>query len=119
MHIDVHIGLWNNIQLVAGDRPIPIFTACSLLCFTGTVHTITASLLESPLALESLLESLLEACLIACLIACLGESSLRKPPLKEPSLRELRLREPLFGRSRLFHVKRLADGKLRVCRSFG
>jgi len=39
----------------------------------------------------------LKACLIACLIACLGEPHLR---------------EPRFGRSRVFHGKLLANGKL-------
>jgi hypothetical protein len=41
--------------------PIPVFTACSLRCYTGTIHTIAASPLESPLALENLLESLLDS----------------------------------------------------------
>jgi len=36
------------------------FTAC---CYTGTVHTIAASLHESPLEIESLLYSLLESLL--------------------------------------------------------
>jgi len=38
---------------------MPVFTACSLRCYTGTVHNIAESPLESSLALESLLESLL------------------------------------------------------------
>jgi len=57
--------------------------------------------LESQLALESLLESLLrnliDSLLDSCLIACLGEP---------------RLREPHFGRSRVFHGKLLGDGTL-------
>jgi len=57
------VCLWNYIWLAAGDGPIPVFTACSLRCYTGTVHTIAASPLESPLALESLLESLLDSLL--------------------------------------------------------
>jgi len=52
------VGLWNCIRLAAGDGPIPVFTACSLRCDTGTVHTIAESPLESPLALDSLLEFL-------------------------------------------------------------
>jgi len=42
------------------DLYLPVFTACSLRCYTGTVHAIAASLHESPLAIESLLDSLLE-----------------------------------------------------------
>jgi len=38
IHRVVRVGLWNYIQLVAGDGPIPVFTACSLRCYTGTVH---------------------------------------------------------------------------------
>ena len=52
IHRDVRVGLWNNIWLPARDGPILALTACS---FTGTVHTIAASLHESPLAIESLL----------------------------------------------------------------
>jgi len=48
---------------VDGDGPMPVFTACSLRCYTGTVHTIAENTLESPLALESLPESLLESLL--------------------------------------------------------
>jgi len=54
------VGLWNYIRLPARDGPIPVFTACSLRCYTGTVHTIAVSPHESPLAIESLLDSLLE-----------------------------------------------------------
>jgi len=46
--------------LAAGDGPIPVDTAWSLLLYSGTVHTIAVGPLYSPLALESLLESLLE-----------------------------------------------------------
>jgi len=58
---------------------------------------IGASLLESPVVLERLLESLFEI-----LLESLLDTLLQKPPL-----RELR-----FGRSRVFHGKLLADGKL-------
>jgi hypothetical protein len=54
------VGLWIYIQLAAGDGPIPVITGCSLRCYTGTVYTIAASSLYSPLALESLLGSLLD-----------------------------------------------------------
>ena len=56
----MRVGQLNYIPLAARDGPIPVFTACSLRCYTGTVHTIAASPHENPLALESLLESLLE-----------------------------------------------------------
>jgi hypothetical protein len=69
------VGLWNYIRLPARDRPILVFTAC---CFTGTVHTIAASLHESPLAIESLLWSLLESLL----------ESLRERLLERAALRE-------------------------------
>jgi len=55
------MGLQTNIWLVAGDSCIPVFTAYNLLCYTGTVHSITVSLHDIPLALESLLESLLHS----------------------------------------------------------
>ena len=35
------------------DLYLPVFTACSLRFYTGTVHTIATSLHESPLAIES------------------------------------------------------------------
>jgi len=56
----VGVGLWNYIRLPARDGPILVLTA---RCFTGTVHTIAASLHESPLAIQSLLKSLLESLL--------------------------------------------------------
>jgi hypothetical protein len=50
------VGLWNYIQLAAGDGPILVFTACSLRSYTSTTeYTIAASLHESPLAIEYLL----------------------------------------------------------------
>jgi len=65
------MGLWNYIRLPARDGPTLIFTDC---CYTGTVHTIAASLNESPLAIESLLKSLLESVLETLLeIAALRE----------------------------------------------
>ena len=57
------MGLWNYIWLPARDGPIPVCTACSIRCYTGTVHTIAASPHESPLAIESLLNSLLDSLL--------------------------------------------------------
>jgi hypothetical protein len=67
------VGLWNYIQLEARDGPIPVFTTCSLRCYTGTID---ASPLESPLALESLLESLLERAALER--ATLERAALRK-----------------------------------------
>jgi hypothetical protein len=63
MHRDVRVGLWNYIRPAAGDGPILVFTACSLRCYTGTVHTIAESPLESPLKslIDSPLDSLLES----------------------------------------------------------
>jgi hypothetical protein len=58
IHRDVHVGLWNYIQLAARDGPILVFSACG---YTATVHTISATPHESPLAIESLLYSLLES----------------------------------------------------------
>jgi hypothetical protein len=55
------MGLWNYIRLPTSDGPILVFTACSLRCYTGTIHTIAASPHLSPQALESLLESLLDS----------------------------------------------------------
>jgi hypothetical protein len=52
---------WNHTQLKARDGPLLLFTA--LYCFTGTVHTIAASLHEIPLVTDSLLHSLLESLL--------------------------------------------------------
>jgi len=75
------VGLWNYIRLPAGDGPIPVFTACSLRCFTGTIHTIAASPLQSPLALESLLQSLLER-------AALERAALERTAFERAALRE-------------------------------
>jgi hypothetical protein len=75
------VGLWNYIRLPAGDGPIPVFTTCSLRCFTGTIHTIAASPLESPLALESLLQSLLER-------AALERAALERTAFERAALRE-------------------------------
>jgi hypothetical protein len=69
------VGLWNYIRLAAGDGPIPVFTACSLRCYTGTVHTFTTSLLES------LLDSLLER-------AALERAALERAALERAALRE-------------------------------
>jgi len=74
------VGLWNYIRLAAGDGPIPVFTAYSLRCYTGTVHTFTASPLESPLALECLLDSLLES--------LLERAALERAALERAALRE-------------------------------
>jgi hypothetical protein len=88
------VGLWNYIQqLEARGEHISVVTAHSLHGDNGgTIHTIAASLHESPMAIEACSRACLKACMIACLIAC---------------LRELR-----FKRSRVFHRKLLADGKL-------
>jgi hypothetical protein len=59
----VREGLWNYIRLPARDGPIPVFTTCSHCGYTSTVHTITGSAHESPLAIESLLNSLLDSLL--------------------------------------------------------
>ena len=68
------MGLWNYIRLPASDGPILVFKACSLRCYTGTVHTIAASPHLSPQARESLLESPLES-----LLNSLTESLLECP----------------------------------------
>jgi len=60
------------IRLAAGDGPISVFTAFSLHCYNGTVHTISASPLNCPLALESLLASLLESLVESLLDSLLG-----------------------------------------------
>ena len=52
------MGLWHYKWLSAGDGPIPVFAV-----FPGTIYTIAASPLVSPLALESLLESLFQSLL--------------------------------------------------------
>jgi hypothetical protein len=49
----VCVGLWNHIQVAAGDRPIPVFTVIPIL------YTIDVCQLES--LSESLLESVLES----------------------------------------------------------
>jgi len=79
------VGLWNYIRLPAGDGPIPVFTTCSLRCFTGTIHTIAASPLESPLALESLLQSLLQSLLER---AALERAALERTAFERAALRE-------------------------------
>jgi len=63
------VGLWPYIRLPARDGPILVFTGC---CYTGSIHTIAASLHESPLAIEILLKSLLES-LHESLLECLLE----------------------------------------------
>jgi hypothetical protein len=69
------VGIWNYTRLPARDGPILIFAAC---CFTGTVHTIAASLHESPLAIERLLWSLLESLLEGLLESLLERAALRE-----------------------------------------
>jgi hypothetical protein len=69
------VVLWNYVPLPARDGPILVFTAC---CYTGTVHTIAASLHESPLAIEPLLKSLLDG-----LRQSLLESLLERAVLQE------------------------------------
>jgi hypothetical protein len=71
--------------LAARDGPIPVVTARSLRCFTG--HTIAASQLYSPLALESLLENLLESLLESLLDSMLG-SLLERAALDKATPRE-------------------------------
>jgi hypothetical protein len=60
------VCLWNHIWLVAGDRPIPIFSAIPVL------YTIV----ESPL--DSLLESLLESLFKSLLESLLEKASHRE-----------------------------------------
>ena len=58
------MGLWTYIRLAARDGSLPVVTAWRLHCYrTGTVHTIAASPLYRPLALESLLECLIDSLL--------------------------------------------------------
>jgi hypothetical protein len=71
--------------LAARDRPIPVVTARSLRCCTG--HTIAASPLYSPLAIESLLKSQLESQLETLLDSLLG-SLLERAALDKATLRE-------------------------------
>jgi hypothetical protein len=66
----VHVGLWNYIWLVAGDRPITVFSAIQVL------YTITVSPLES--LLESLLGSLLESFFKSLLESLLERASHRE-----------------------------------------
>jgi hypothetical protein len=73
------VGVCNYIWLPARDGPIPVLTVRSLSSFTGTVHTITASLPDSPLAIESLLQSLLETLL---------ETLLERAAFERATLRE-------------------------------
>jgi hypothetical protein len=54
------MGQWNNIPLLASDGPILVFTTCCLRSYTGSVHTIAASLPESTQVLENLLKSLFD-----------------------------------------------------------
>jgi hypothetical protein len=67
------VGLWDYIQLPARNGPIVSFTAS---CFTGTVHTISASLHASLLAIESLFWSLLESLLENLLESLVGRAVL-------------------------------------------
>jgi hypothetical protein len=69
--------------LTARDRPIPVVAAWGLLCYTRTVHTIAASQLYSPLALESLLERLLDSLLGSLLGSLLERAALDKATLRE------------------------------------
>jgi hypothetical protein len=71
----VRVGLWPYIRLPARDGSILLFTGC---CYTGSVHTIAASLHESPLAIESLLKSLLERLLESLLESLLERAALRE-----------------------------------------
>jgi len=69
---------------IYGLRPemdLPVVTAWSLRCYTS--HTIAASPLYSPLALESLLESLLDSLLDSLLGSLLGRAALDKAALQE------------------------------------
>jgi len=73
------VGLWNYVRLPARDGPIPVFTACSLRCFTGTIYTIAVSPLES--LLDSLLQCLLER-------AALERAALERTAFERAMLRE-------------------------------
>jgi hypothetical protein len=61
------------------DLYLPVFTACSLRWYTGTVRPIAASPHESPLAIESLLYSLLDSLL---------DSLLERAAFERAALRE-------------------------------
>jgi len=99
IHREVHICQWNYVWLPASDGPILVYTACSLHCFTGTVHTTVARQLLKPQTIMSLLENPLEIVLDS---------------LHESQLERAVLREQRFGRSSVVHWKLVADGKLWV-----
>jgi len=61
-----------ELYTAAGQRWT--YTCLYCLLYTGTVHTIAASLHETPLAIESLLYSLLES----LLESLLGKAALRE-----------------------------------------
>jgi len=63
--------------------PIPVVTAWSLRCYTGTVHTIAASPLYRLLALESLLGSLLDSLLDSLLESLLERAAFERAALRE------------------------------------
>ena len=73
------MGLCNYIRLPARDGPILGFTACH---YTGTRHTITVSLHESLLGIESLLYSLLQS-VLENLLENLLESLFERVALRE------------------------------------
>jgi len=79
----VRVGLWTYIRLAAGDGPIPVVTAWSPRCYTGTVHTIAASPFYSPLALESLLGSVLDSLLDSLLQSLLERAAFERAALRE------------------------------------
>jgi len=97
------VGLWTNIRLAAGDGSIPGFTACSLRCYTGTVHTIAASPLDSPLALESLLDSLFGSLFDSLFDSLLGRATLYNPALWE----ELSFPQKAFRRMKTLSLWKL------------
>jgi hypothetical protein len=69
------VGLWNYIRLPARGGPTLVFTAC---CYTQTVHTVAASLHESPLAIECLLKIPLESLLKSRLESLIERAELRE-----------------------------------------
>jgi hypothetical protein len=65
------------------DLYLPVFTACSLRWYIGTVHLIAASPHESPLAIESLLQSLLNSLLDSLLDSLLERAAFERAALRE------------------------------------
>jgi hypothetical protein len=109
------VGLWHYIWLPARDVPILVFTVC---CYTGSVHTMAASLHESPLAIESLLKSPLES-LHQSLLQNLHERAALREELSSPPLEAFGRWQTLCLRKLCLteaskSVEALANGRLYV-----